>query len=72
MITPINNYFIFINICMSAKEFFSGTRSKIPPGFSPLTLGASRHPWLRRLRDTPSKIFGTHFQLFYPAIWQRP
>ena len=59
-----------------AGNFFSGTRSKIPPGFSPLVLVAAarrRHPWrvrhwdirvpisplrgLRRLRNTPPKIF---------------
>ena len=56
-------FLIFFGISMgeirSSKKIFSGPRSQIHPGFVPLILGCSRHPWLRSLRNVPAKYFWT-------------
>jgi len=45
-----------VSVGQGARQVFSGTRSKIPPGFLPLELSASRPSWAPALPLHPSKI----------------
>ena len=56
------NHFNYVNKrCMGdAGKFFSGTRSKIPPGFSPLVLVASRPSMGSGDSATPLQKFFRH------------